>query len=113
MSHMGIFPEKYRTARWFGKIASFVTLKKEIERDVIVALLKAQNRIKDAPKVILGKVPLICAKCGAELKLIYVKRVEEAELERLMSLRQSKAPPPVKVKQDKNGEVIALYPSTQ
>ena len=103
MSHMGIFPEKYRTARWFGEIANFVTYKKEIEADVTVALLKAQKRLKDAPKVILGKVPLICAKCGNTLKLIYVKRIEEAELERLMSLRQTKAPPPAEAKQDKNG----------
>ena len=106
MSHMGIFEEKYRTARFFGEIANFVTRKKEIERDVIVALLKAQNRLKDAPKVVLGKVPLICAKCGAELKLIYVKRVEEAELERLKSLRQSRAPPPRLTRQDKNGELL-------
>ena len=88
LSHMGIFPEKYRTARWFGEIANFVTYKKEIEGDVIVALLKAQKRLKDAPEVIIGKIQLICPKCGTPLRLIYVKR--------LMGLRQSKAPPPAK-----------------
>ena len=106
LSHVGIFTEKIRTIRWFGRIAQFKTRnRKEIEKKVLIALLKAQKRLRDAPKVIIGKVELICPKCGTPLKLIYVKRLEESERERIMDLRQTKAPPPIKLdpKQDKNG----------
>ena len=86
-------------------LISQVTINKEIEKKVLIALLKAQKRLRDAPKVIIGKVELICPKCGTPLKLIYVKRLEESERERIMDLRQTKAPPPIKLdpKQDKNG----------
>ena len=60
---------------------------------MIVALLKAQKRINDAPKVIPGKIPPICPKCGGDVKIIPIKKLEKSELERLLRLWWNKAPP--------------------
>lgn len=95
LSHVGIFnkEEIKNTIRWFGSIASFKTCNKEIEKEVIVALLKAQKRLNDAPEIIIGKVELICPKCGTKLKLIYLKRLKEEEREKILRESKNKDPP--------------------
>ncbi len=103
MSHMGILPEKYRTARWFGELASFVPYKKSIKEFVTRVLVRAQGMLRDAPKFVPGKVIFTCPKCNNPLKLIVLKESERSVLEKVLSLRQTKAPPPPNKKQDKNG----------
>lgn len=97
LSHVGILKDEkgrmIRTTRWFGDISHFKTFNKKVEKEVLVALLKAQKRLKDAPEVVIGKIKLICPKCGSMLKIISIEELDEEEREKILKEFQSKDPP--------------------
>lgn len=96
LSHAGILIDDrgkiVRTIRWFGEIAHFKTHSKKVEADVFRALLKAQERLRDAPLVI-DEVELICPKCGAQMRVISIKKLSDEERDEILNEFKGKDPP--------------------
>jgi len=99
LSHVGILLDetskrgKLKTIRWFGAIFNFKTFSKKVEYDVFIALLKAQKRLRDAPEIIIGKVELVCPKCGTKLIIIPLKRLKKEERDKILRESKDKDPP--------------------